>query len=153
MGNEGASGMNRRLQNCSLALKNWNVTKNKRAPDDITVKLKRFRELQDSNQGNQVEVIQQLEKEIETALEEDNLKWEQRAKQHWLQNGDKNTKFYHLHTTHRRKTNKISQVLDHTNCVNTEIKEIGGVFTSFFTDLFTSSNPFDIEVCIETVSP
>ncbi|KAF5465302.1 hypothetical protein F2P56_015322 [Juglans regia] len=153
MGSEGAVGMNRRLKKCSLALKKWNVSDNMRTPKAITAKMKRLEEMQDSNQGNQVEAIQQLQKELETALVEDDLKWKQRAKQHWLQNGDKNTKFFHLHATQRRKTNKISQVLDHNNCVITEKEEIGNVFTSFFSDLFTSSNPYNIEGCLEDVSP
>ncbi|KAG6730912.1 hypothetical protein I3842_01G104000 [Carya illinoinensis] len=63
--------------------------------------------------------------------------------------GDKNTKFYHLHATQRRKTNRISQIIDERELPVNEKKHIGSIFSNFFQDLFTTSNPSGIVECLE----
>ena len=55
--------------------------------------------LQEEGQGEHVDLMLRLQNEIEQSLEEEDLKWKQRAKQHWLKMGDQNTKFYHQHAT------------------------------------------------------
>ncbi|XP_042958194.1 uncharacterized protein LOC122293787 [Carya illinoinensis] len=151
VGGDAAATMNKRLLNCCLALKKWNGSNINKASGDIKKKMKKLEELQESNQGDQVDAILLLQKEIEQSLGEEELKWKQRAKQHWLQNGDRNTKFYHLHATQRRKTNKISQVLDPNNNLATQKQQIGKIFTNHFSSLFTSSKPYDIERCLEDI--
>lgn len=39
----------------------------------------------------------------------------QRAKTHWLRDGDLNTKFFHVAASSRRKVNKITSLLDPSN--------------------------------------
>ena len=39
--------------------------------------------------------INSLKREINTLLDDEELYWGQRAKAHWLKEGDKNTKFFH----------------------------------------------------------
>jgi hypothetical protein len=47
----------------------------------------------------------QLKKEINSFLDQDDMKWEQRTKADWLKLGDPNTKFFHACANQRRKSN------------------------------------------------
>ncbi|XP_042980048.1 uncharacterized protein LOC122310231 [Carya illinoinensis] len=133
--------MRNRLRQCGEELQKWNMKVNRRAPTEIRQKLKRLGELQEAGSGDHHEDVRNLQREIDLALVEDELRWNQRAKQHWLQKEDKNTTFYHLHASHRRKVNRISQVLDHRNNMVSEKEEIRATLTRFFLELFTSSSP------------
>lgn len=73
-------------------------------------------------------------------MEDDDIKWKQWVKQHWLKNGDKNTKFYHMHVNQQRKINKISKIMDLNCCFVTNQHSIGDVFSQFFSQLFSTSN-------------
>lgn len=41
--------------------------------------------------------------------------WRQRAKTHWLRDGDLNTKFFHVAASSRRKVNIITSLIDSNN--------------------------------------
>lgn len=68
------------------------------------------------------------------------MRWKYRANQHWLKQGDHNTKFFHLHANQRRKTNHIQHILGPNATVVTDQKAISDIFSSFYSQLFTSSN-------------
>lgn len=40
--------------------------------------------------------MREVQKEVNDALEQDDLKWRLKAKEHWLKLGDKNTMFFTL---------------------------------------------------------
>ncbi|KAM7254949.1 hypothetical protein ACFE04_020190 [Oxalis oulophora] len=46
----------------------------------------------------------------ELLLEQESVKWKQRAKCFWLKYGDKNTKYFHMQATSRRKKNKVTEL-------------------------------------------
>ncbi|XP_042988748.1 uncharacterized protein LOC122316282 [Carya illinoinensis] len=121
------------------------------SPTEIKEKMKRLSVLQEEDRGDQIDSILKLQSEIERHLVEEDLKWKQRAKQHWLKVGDKNTRFYHLHASQRRKTNRISQILDERGLPANEKQHIGSIFSNFFHKLFTTSNPFGIADCLENM--
>jgi hypothetical protein len=53
---------------------------------------------------------QKIKKEINSLLDQDDLKWRQRAKVDWLKLGDRNTKFFHACANQRRKANQIRKI-------------------------------------------
>ncbi|KAF5470770.1 hypothetical protein F2P56_011261 [Juglans regia] len=81
-------------------------------------------------------------------MTENDLKWRQRAKQHWLKHGDRNTRYFHMQASQRRKINYIKRVEVPQGRIVTEQAEIGGVFTGFFSSLFASTHPTNFENCL-----
>ncbi|XP_042972903.1 uncharacterized protein LOC122304700 [Carya illinoinensis] len=73
-------------------------------------KRERLRRLQDSDTGQNCGLIKTIQKEIDELLEEEELKWRQRAKQRWLKDGDRNTKYFHRCATHRKQMNTIKVI-------------------------------------------
>ena len=63
----------------------------------------------------------------------------------WLREGDRNTKFFYALTKQRIARNKITPLLD-TNVNIVEDEEgLVAIATSYFRQIFESSNPEDIE--------
>ncbi|KAK3228272.1 hypothetical protein Dsin_008134 [Dipteronia sinensis] len=56
--------------------------------------------------------IRVLEKEVEGLLDCNEIYWKQRSRADWLQTGDRNSKFFHLKASARKKKNTITSLLD-----------------------------------------
>ncbi|XP_059452771.1 uncharacterized protein LOC132183336 [Corylus avellana] len=56
--------------------------------------------------------IHTLKLELNSLLEQEELKWRQRAKEHWLKEGDRNTKFFHESANQKRKSSQLYKILD-----------------------------------------
>jgi len=69
-------------------------------------------------------------------VQEDSL-WRQRAKAHWLRDGDLNTKFFHAATTSR---NRISSLIDAANNRVTQESDLCNVAKDYFLELFQGQN-------------
>lgn len=67
----------------------------------------------------------------------------QRSKKHWVQKSHRNTSFFQKATQKRRRKNRISSVIIHNNSIINDPDEIATVFTSYFENLFQSSNTDD----------
>jgi hypothetical protein len=90
---------------------------------------------------------------INDLLEEEDLKWRQLAKEHWLKAGDKNSKFFHACVKQHRRHNQIEEILDEGGVMCSTEDEVEKAFTSHFQHLFTTSNPICIERCLEGLFP
>jgi hypothetical protein len=67
--------------------------------------------------------------------------WKQRSKIRWLQEGNKNTKFFHNKASQRKRKNQVSGLQDEHGLWKMEAGEIERIVESYFTNIFTSSNP------------
>jgi hypothetical protein len=56
------------------------------------------------------EAIKKLNAEIEVLLEQEDLRWKQRAKQNWYKHGGCNTQYFHTWANQCRRINKIQKV-------------------------------------------
>lgn len=63
----------------------------------------------------------------------------------WLRHGDKNTGFFHQKASHKKSRNWIESIQNSEGTNLTEETQIGEVFTDFYLDLFSSSNPINID--------
>lgn len=69
--------------------------------------------------------------------------WKQRAKVHWLKEGDMNTKFFHLTTIQRRQRNKVIQIKNDDGVWLCGENLVGAELKRYFENLFTSSGERD----------
>ncbi|XP_042974677.1 uncharacterized protein LOC122306311 [Carya illinoinensis] len=95
----------KKLQWCNRALSRWDSCRKKDAEEELKSINKRLKWEQQNEGPHNVAIIKDLQKKFGLILEQEDLKWRQRAKQLWHQMGDKNTKYFHACATQRRKRN------------------------------------------------
>jgi hypothetical protein len=96
-----------KLEGCADDLKHWSKThcnKLKVNIEECRRDLVRFRGTSDIGR------YEGLQKRMTHLLVQEDLYWRQRAKTHWYQDGDLNTKFFHASATSRKKVNRISSL-------------------------------------------
>ena len=84
-----------------------------------------------------LQAMKNLKKTVYNLLEQEEIRWKQRAKIDWLQYGDKNTKFFHACANQRRKApNYIRMICDARETVWEDPVNIGNAFMDYFTIFF-----------------
>lgn len=69
--------------------------------------------------------------------------WKQRAKQQWLREGDRNTRFFQAAVKHRRNKNKIIALKNSIGDWHTSQCDMNGIIESYFHDLFRGQDRDD----------
>lgn len=65
--------------------------------------------------------LQLLKFKLERLEDQKNMNWRQRAKVHWLEKGDRNTKFFHQYASERKRKSHVRRiVLDDGRVVENE---------------------------------
>ncbi|XP_073360371.1 uncharacterized protein [Aegilops tauschii subsp. strangulata] len=78
--------------------------------------------------------------------------WRQRARIEWLSHGDKNTYFFHLRASRRRRKNKIKALQHPDGGLTEDTGEMEDMVNSFYQHLYNSEGVHDMERVIGTVS-
>jgi hypothetical protein len=84
-----------KLASCQAGLKRWSVRKFGSADRVLKNKRKQLVELHKSASKGNVADIKNLQQEINFILEQEDIRWKQRAKQKRYNSGDQNTPFFH----------------------------------------------------------
>ncbi|XP_042964661.1 uncharacterized protein LOC122298885 [Carya illinoinensis] len=137
-----------------VSLSRWRRSSSSDFDKEIKEKSAILQQLQNAeNQHNEVEVLK-LQEELGVLLQKEYLKWRQRAKKHWYQEGDRNTRFFHACVMQRRKQNLITQIRDSAGVLRSDEAEIAHAFKEHFQNIYSSSNPraVDIEACLQCIS-
>jgi hypothetical protein len=71
--------------------------------------------------------------------EQHNVYWQQRAHANWLQNGDRNTGYFHAYASERKKTNQIKMLKREGGGVVETEEELGHYISNYYKSLFMSS--------------
>ena len=84
-------------------------------------------------------------KQLNELEEKKEFFWRQRSKSLWLKERDRNTRYFHAMTTSRKRNNMILKIMDERNRWHDKGEEIEDVFVRYFTSIYTTSNPHDME--------
>ena len=70
--------------------------------------------------------------------------WRLKSRVLWLREGDRNLKYFHALVKQRRARNMITQLLDENENVVEDEEGLVTIATSYFRQIFESTNPEDI---------
>lgn len=79
------------------------------------------------------------------------IMWKQRSRITWLAEGDKNTRFFHLRASQRRRRNKIVRLKRTDGSVTENENEMADLATAFYKGLYASEGVTNTDQLLETV--
>lgn len=142
------------LKNWSKDLSKWNKTKFEnvdRCNNEVGDKIEKIRSLDINNRSIEIEL--ELTKKLEDVLNREENLWRQKSRETWLKDGDKNTKFFHASTMHKRKINKIEKTKnDNSECLSSR-EAIGNELYSNLSNIWTSDISNDLNSIKEFIKP
>ncbi|XP_041025386.1 uncharacterized protein LOC121265783 [Juglans microcarpa x Juglans regia] len=110
--------------------------------------------MQEEEDESKCEEVKRLKGEVGQLLEKEDIRWKQRAKRSWFQDGDRNTKYYDACASQRRRKS-ITQISELSGRVLKEQVGIEGAFKRHFEEVLSSSGPSVemIEAGIQFIKP
>lgn len=140
-----------RIGRCRKAISAWkrsNPTNNEKIIEQLKVKLDQAQN--DDSLTTEEEL--ELKWKLCEAYREEEIFWRQKSRAIWLREGDRNTKYFHAKTKQCRARNRITK-LKNSMGVWVETEEgIEQVAVEYFEDLFTTSNPCELEESIRCIT-
>ncbi|KAK1650817.1 hypothetical protein QYE76_068622 [Lolium multiflorum] len=87
----------------------------------------------------QVSLEQLLRYKLERLQDQKNVYWKQRAKAHWLKDGDQNTSFFHACASERRRVNMLKKLRNDDGGWVEGDEELRSFITNYYQSLFSST--------------
>ncbi|XP_041003935.1 uncharacterized protein LOC121249294 [Juglans microcarpa x Juglans regia] len=84
------------IRSCTEGLRRWSRALTRNKTHEIVAKTKLLKNLQKEEGSHNIQEIREVQKELDSLLDQEDLKWKQRAKRNWYKHGDRNTKFFHV---------------------------------------------------------
>ncbi|GAU25945.1 hypothetical protein TSUD_16830 [Trifolium subterraneum] len=125
-----------RVIRCANKLQRWGKKKRIRFKEEIDECVRRMNELRGSQDEEGSIQYQELSERHATLLIQEEEYWKQRAKMHWLQEGDTNTRFFHMSATVRSKKKKVTKLIADNGTEAHTQEELCEVAKSYFDTLF-----------------
>jgi hypothetical protein len=101
---------------------------------DLEKRIKRACKCRGAIEGNLANRVELLKFKLERLEEQRNLYWRPRVKVHWLDKGDRNTKFFHQYATERKRKSRIRRIVLDDSRVMEEEGDLLGAVTDFYPD-------------------
>ncbi|KAL6130571.1 hypothetical protein ACLB2K_068950 [Fragaria x ananassa] len=133
-------------------LKGWNAATFGNIPRKIRQLSKKlqdwpFDDPDEEVQKQRNEVVMELNK----ALEIEEAIWRQRSRVTWLEEGDRNTKFFHGYARGRGKKNKVLGVNDNSGVWLESEEAVQKAFSDHFQNLFTSEGCSNLDLVLDAI--
>lgn len=86
----------------------------------------------------------ELIKEFEVVLEQEELVWFQKSREKWIALGDHNTKYFHTSTIIRRRRNRVEMLKNEEGRWITEAKELEEMAVAYYERLYSMADVDDV---------
>ncbi|GLT94950.1 hypothetical protein SLE2022_126590 [Rubroshorea leprosula] len=147
-------GLLTKVKACSSTLESWNSTHFGHVQRRIKQNITALEALQcQPESAKYLSEEKQLLVETEEWLEREEILWRQQSRDIWLQEGDRNTRFFHMRASRRRERNTVGKLMKDDGQWTDNPAEIRSIATSYFESLFSSSSPRDFEYALNCVEP
>ena len=141
-----------KLQSLSSDLSAWDRTHFGNVRREIQHMKRELQELRESpNRSGPVHIELKIIERLTKLYHREEILWRQRARVEWLMQGDKNTYFFHLRASRRRRKNQIKALQRPNGELTENVSEMENLTNTFYRDLYTSEGVHDMEQVLETV--
>ena len=140
------------IASCRRALSQWRRQNNVNSEKLVEELKEKVEDLYSNDDATSEEIADAL-KELSTALKAEEMIWRQKSRVLWLRKADRNSKYFHALVKQRRARNRITQLLDENGNVVEDEERLVAISTSYFRQIFESSNPEDIADVLSEISP
>ncbi|XP_075640643.1 uncharacterized protein LOC142612431 [Castanea sativa] len=140
-----------KIKRCRQDLVRWSRETFGNTRAKLTAKQSELQELASTNYGLNLERINLVRKEVNGLLHDEEVFWRQCFRAIWLPAGDKNTKFFHLRASQRRRKNHIEGLTDEAGVWQADGNKVAGMIEEYYQRLFTTSNPTHMEAVLNSV--
>ena len=141
-----------KIKNCRVSLLHWCKTQVRVNPRLIAAKKGRLEQLENLPMDEyRSSEVNELRHEVNVLTEKEEIFWRQRSRVSWLQEGDRNTKFYHACASQRKRGNQINGLRDENDVLQTDQLVISNIVVEYFHQLFNSSRPDCIQEVVSQV--
>ncbi|XP_073152636.1 uncharacterized protein [Henckelia pumila] len=128
-----------RLTHCSELLISWGRKFSNTFKEDIGRVKRRLDAFRRRDDEESVEQEKALKNQLTSLLVQQEIYWQQRAKNFWLRDGDSNTRFFHASASARRKANRIQRLKNDNGIWVEDVTEICSTVGRYFENLFSAS--------------
>ncbi|XP_062028650.1 uncharacterized protein LOC133744575 [Rosa rugosa] len=141
-----------KLNKCAEELSRWNRNVIGHVPKKIAalkVSLQKYPiDVQNAEDRTQRALIKY---ELEKFAEFEEVMWKQKSRIDWLQEGDKNTKFFHAYAKGRGKQNKVTGIFDEHGMWCEDLQEVQDAFVSYFSNLYTTEGCANLDLILDKI--
>jgi hypothetical protein len=138
-----------KLKDSKGGLLEWQRVHGRKGYQEIHKISEKLLRVQAMNDGSDLSSLKKIKDELAVKQKEEDVFWQQRARENWLRHGDKNTKYFQACMNQKKKANIIGAVTDVTRQKRESQEEIGEAFARYFQDLFNIDGPRNMENALE----
>ncbi|XP_074299432.1 uncharacterized protein LOC141630527 [Silene latifolia] len=121
------------IRACARELQKWKKSDIRKIGCDMERKRKQLARLnQGSRSEDNVRKRKKLVAELANLQRQEEQYWRQRSRALWLRDGDRNTKFFHLRATERKRKNHIAKLINDDGVSCTGREEVSMVAVNYF---------------------
>ncbi|KAK2377607.1 hypothetical protein QL285_078261 [Trifolium repens] len=128
-----------KVEACADELQRWGKRKRMRFKEEAEACCNEMEILRGRIDEASARRYQELQNNHANLLVQEEAYWRQRAKMHWLKEGDLNTKFFHMSANVRSKVKRIERLVKENNVVATKQEDLCDVAKQYFDTLFRAA--------------